>query len=191
MESKLSKYKEKRHFDKTPEPEGRERSVEKRQIFVIQKHDASNLHYDFRIEIDGVLKSWVIPKGPSLDPFIKRLAILTEDHPLEYADFEGIIPKDQYGGGIVIIWDKGNYENIKKDNFSITKSFERGRIEINLKGKKLKGGFALIRIKGENGKQWLLIKMNDNQADRENDILKQEKSIISNKTIEQISKEKN
>jgi DNA ligase D-like protein (predicted 3'-phosphoesterase) len=125
--------------------------------FVVQKHDATTLHYDFRLEIDGVLKSWAIPKGPSKDPSDKRLAVPTSDHNLEYKDFEGVIPEGQYGAGKVTIWDKGTYENIR-DDVSMAKAYKEGKIKIALKGKKLKGNYSLIKMHGKD-KPWLLIKM--------------------------------
>lgn len=119
-------------------------------LFVVHEHHAKHLHYDFRLEMEGVLKSWAVPKGPSMNPSDKRLAIMVEDHPLDYASFEGVIPEGQYGAGKVIIWDKGDYDLIRAD-------FPSGRIEIILKGKRLKGKFALIRIKGKE-KEWLMMK---------------------------------
>lgn len=193
-ENKLKKYKEKRDFRKTVEPAGGRKKSSKKPIFIIQKHDASNLHYDFRLEMDGVLKSWAIPKGPSTDPSIKRLAMPTEDHPLEYADFEGVIPEGQYGAGTVILWDRGTYENKRaekeKDKKSMEESYNEGKIEIYLKGQKLKGGYALIRTgKGKN-ERWLLIKMKDEEADaRRNPVSTEPKSVLSGKTIEEIGKE--
>lgn len=159
-------------------------------IFVIQKHDASHLHYDFRIEIDGVLKSWAIPKGPSLNPKDKRLAVPTEDHPMEYAKFEGVIHEGEYGAGTVLIWDKGHFKNIKKDNdgneVPLKKCYQRGQIEISLKGKKLQGGFALIRTKNN----WLLIKMKDEHADaRRNPVSTEPRSVVSGKTLKEIAAE--
>jgi DNA ligase D-like protein (predicted 3'-phosphoesterase) len=129
----------------------------KEPIFVIQKHDASNLHYDFRLEISGVLKSWALPKKPSLNPKEKRLAIPTEDHSLQYADFEGNIPSGQYGAGQVVIWDKGSFQNLRK--IDIKKSFQEGKIKINIKGKKIKGAFSLIKMDNN----WLLIKEKENK----------------------------
>src|SRR6056297_1778674 len=158
-------YRSKRDFDKTGEPRGSsDHKSSKQPCFVIQKHDASTLHYDFRIEVDGVLKSWAVPKGPSTDPGEKRLAIPIEDHPLEYADFEGVIPEDQYGGGTVLVWDRGSYENIKKNEDgdhakSVSKQIEDGHVTIRLKGEKIKGGYALINT----GQRWLLIKMDDEE----------------------------
>lgn len=155
--AKLSEYERKRDFSKTPEPAG---GKAKRNIFVVQKHDASHLHYDFRLEAEGVLKSWAIPKGPSENPEDKRLAVMVEDHPLDYADFEGAIPEGQYGAGTVEIWDNGEYENMR--TIPMSKSIEDGKIEIKLKGKKLKGNFALIRTKfGGKGKNWLFFRMKD------------------------------
>ncbi len=140
----LTLYKTKRNFESTPEPTG-EQSQHKNtnNIFVVQQHDARSMHYDFRLEINGVLVSWAVPKGPSMDPKIKRLAIRTEDHPLDYAGFEGFIPEGNYGAGTVIVWDTGTYTNLKTD-VTMQESLNRGEITIQLHGKKLKGGFALI-----------------------------------------------
>jgi DNA ligase D-like protein (predicted 3'-phosphoesterase) len=194
MENK--EYKEKRDFSKTDEPKGANGKSENHEpIFVIQKHDASHLHYDFRIEIDGTLKSWSVPKGPSTDPREKRLAVPTEDHPLDYADFEGLIPEGQYGGGTVLIWDKGTFKNLKKDDkgkpMSLKKSFEEGTVEIYLKGEKLQGGYALIKMKSGTMKgNWLLIKMEDDKADaRRNPINTEKKSVITGRSLEEIKKE--
>ncbi len=167
---KLKKYMEKRDFSKTSEPGKVDTGLDwaaDRPIFVIQKHDASRLHYDFRIEVDGVLKSWAVPKGPSVNPSNKRLAMPTEDHPLEYADFEGTIPKGEYGGGTVLIWDRGYYRNLGEDCEDlkpVSQQIEEGHVTIWLEGQKLRGGYALIRTgKGEKAR-WLLIKMNDEEA---------------------------
>lgn len=159
--------------------------------YVIQQHDASNMHYDFRIEIDGVLKSWAVPKGPSTDKNEKRLAMLTEDHPLDYAGFEGTIPEDEYGGGTVIVWDAGTYENLldEKEEKSMKESFDDGKIEIWLKGKKLKGGYVLIKT-GKDDQRWLLKKMDDEEVDGRRKPLKTEpKSVLSGKTIKEMKKE--
>ena len=145
----LAKYRAKRRFARTPEPAGRVRTRSRRPIFVVQKHAASHLHYDFRLEMDGVLKSWAVPKGPSMDPAEKRLAVHVEDHPLEYATFHGTIPEGEYGAGKVEIWDKGTYQ-------LISGSVRGGELVVDLKGQKLKGQFALIRMK--QSKNWLLIK---------------------------------
>lgn len=188
MKNELKKYRGKRDFKKTNEPFGAKKNS-KKKIFVIQKHDASNLHYDFRLEVDGVLKSWSVPKGPSTDPSEKRLAIPTEDHPLEYADFEGIIPEDQYGGGNVMIWDAGTYEN-QKDDKTIKKSLEDGHATFWLNGKKLKGGYALIRTGKGDDEKWLLIKKDDDEADaRRNPTSTKKKSVKTERTMNQISKD--
>ncbi len=188
--SKLNEYKKKRDFKKTTEPKGGKKKSSGKLRFVIQKHDASRLHYDFRLEVDGVLKSWAIPKGPSTDPSDKRLAAPTEDHPMEYADFEGTIPEDEYGGGTVIVWDGGTYRNIREekedDGKNMKESFDDGKIEIWLEGKKLKGGYVLIKT----GKNWLMKKMKDDETDaRRNPVSTENKSILSDKTIEQMQKE--
>lgn len=154
--SKLTAYKKKRDFKKTPEPKPKIKKSNSGSIFVVQKHDASHLHYDFRLEIDGVLVSWSIPKGPSKDPAIKRLAIRTEDHPLDYATFAGTIPFG-YGAGTVEIWDHGTYENIKDE--PIEKCLKNGQIEIALHGKKLKGNYVLIRTNFSEKESWLFKKM--------------------------------
>jgi len=194
---KLEKYKKKRDFNKTSEP-GDEAVTfewaEGRPIFVIQKHQASSLHYDFRIEVDGVLKSWAVPKGPSTDPSVKRLAVPTEDHPLGYADFEGIIPEDEYGGGTIMVWDRGTYRNLKEeeeeDPPSLSDQIEDGHATIWLEGEKLKGGYALIRTgKGEKAR-WLLIKMDDDEADaRRNPTSTEPDSVKSGRSLEEIREE--
>lgn len=186
---KLNEYKDKRDFDKTAEPDGKARKKMKNR-FVIQQHDASNMHFDFRIEIDGVLKSWAVPKGPSTDKKEKRLAMLTEDHPLDYAGFEGTIPEDEYGGGTVIVWDAGTYENLRdeKEEKSMKESFGDGKIEVWLKGKKLTGGYVLINT-GKDNKRWLLKKMDDDEADgRRKPVKTEPKSVLSGKTIMQMKK---
>jgi len=185
----LSKYRQKRNFQRTPEPEGRSGSSEKPH-FVIQKHDASSLHYDFRLEMDGVLKSWVVPKGPSTDPREKRLAMPTEDHPLDYADFEGVIPEGEYGAGTVLVWDTGPYRNLrlekKDDGRSMAESHNNGKIEVWLEGRKIKGGYALIRT--GNDDRWLLVKMDDDEADaRRNPVSTEPTSVLSGRTLEQIA----
>ncbi|MCO6511363.1 MAG: 3'-phosphoesterase [Aridibacter famidurans] len=194
----LDDYKKKRDFGKTSEPKGGDVTfdwAEDRPSFVSQKHDASSLHYDFRIEVDGVLKSWAVPKGPSTDPSEKRLAVPTEDHPLEYAGFEGVIPEDEYGGGSVIIWDRGSYQNAKeKDDDgkrpSVAEQIEAGHATIRLHGEKIKGGYALIRTGGDDDERWLLVKMDDDEADaRRNPTSTEEKSVKSGRTTEEIADE--
>ncbi|TLV03265.1 DNA ligase D [Dyadobacter luticola] len=186
----LTKYNEKRKFDKTPEPKGGKAKSEE-LIFVIQKHDASRLHYDFRLEMDGVLKSWAVPKGPSTDPAVKRLAMMVEDHPYDYKDFEGIIPEGNYGAGTVMVWDYGTYEPLeeaesKEDKEKmLLKELHSGSIKIRLHGKKLKGEFALVKTHGMAENSWLLIKHRDKYAD-EDDITEKDRSVISKKTLKGI-----
>lgn len=185
----LEKYKKKRKFSKTPEPKAKKKKSSKDPIFVIQKHDATNLHYDFRLEIDGVLKSWAVPKGPSINPEEKRLAIETEDHPMDYADFEGVIPEGQYGAGTVMVWDKGTFKNTTEKNgkeITAKKAYDHGHISFELKGKKLKGGFALTNFKED---KWLLVKKDDDKADGRVNILKKDKSAKTGRTLKEIQKE--
>ncbi|NJY64235.1 DNA ligase [Salinimicrobium sp. CDJ15-81-2] len=192
----MKSYNEKRDFSKTKEPkDAPSKKANKDPIFVIQKHDATNLHYDFRLEIDNTLKSWSVPKGPSTDPSVKRMAIPTEDHPLAYADFEGVIPQGEYGGGTVMIWDKGKIESNKKDEtgkiISLEDSFKNGSIEVVLHGKKLQGGYNLVEMKGGKMKgNWLLMKQDDAEADaRRNPVSTEAKSVVSGRTLKQIAKE--
>jgi bifunctional non-homologous end joining protein LigD len=187
----LAEYKRKRNFRKTPEPAGKiQRSKGERQ-FVVQKHAASRLHYDFRLELDGTLKSWAVPKGPSLDPSVKSLAVHVEDHPLDYAGFEGVIPQGEYGGGTVMIWDRGAWEPEGDDDPST--AYEKGKLKFTLHGEKLKGSWALVRMggsAGEGGKNWLLIKHDDMHAKRVKDfdlVVKKPKSVLSKRTMEQIA----
>ncbi len=188
----LTKYKEKRSFDKTPEPIGG-KSAGNELKFVIQKHDASHLHYDFRLEMEGVLKSWAVPKGPSTDPAVKRLAMMVEDHPYDYRTFEGIIPKGEYGGGTVMVWDEGTYEPIEPTKGRaaqeklLLKELHAGSLKFILHGKKLNGEFALVKTHGMAENSWLLIKHRDKFAS-EDDITAKDKSVVSKKTIAQIAK---
>jgi len=188
----LGAYRRKRTFSKTTEPKGKQELPKKikSHLFVVQKHDASHLHYDFRMAIGKALKSWAIPKGPTNSTKSKRLAILTEDHPMEYANFEGIIPKGNYGAGVVMVWDKGSYKNLKKDKagkeMPIEDCFKKGRIEIFLKGKKMKGAYALVRFRGKN---WLMVKMKDDYANSGPDLVKTHvRSVKSNRTMHEIKK---
>jgi len=161
----LESYRKKRDFARTPEPPGRVRAAGRGSRFVVQKHDASRLHYDFRLELDGVLKSWAIPKGPSLDPAERRLAMETEDHPLEYAGFEGVIPEGEYGGGTVMVWDRGTWSPVG----DARAGFEKGNLKFRLDGEKLRGGWALVRMRGrpgDRGRSWLIIKERDGEARR-------------------------
>lgn len=170
----MKKYNKKRDFYKTSEPKGKKKKSRKDNLFVIQKHDASKLHYDFRIEIEGVLKSWAIPKKPQKKKGAKNLAILTEDHPMDYANFEGEIPEGEYGAGTVKIWDKGTYKNLRTKKFGESRDakmktcYQQGKIEIWLDGDKLKGAYALVRTKynkgTSKGKKWLFIKTDDKKV---------------------------
>jgi len=165
--STLKEYQKKRDFSKTPEPSGKTRKKKKHSIFVVQQHQARTDHYDFRLEIGTVLKSWAVPKGLPREQAEKHLAVETEDHPLDYAAFEGKIPKGEYGAGKVKIWDKGYYRNIRR--ISIKDSYESGQIEVDLHGTTLKGNYALIRTKfNDNPKNWLIVKMKDDKYTFEN-----------------------
>jgi bifunctional non-homologous end joining protein LigD len=194
----LKEYNKKRVFNQTPEPKGG-RPIKGALHFVVQKHDATRLHYDFRLEMNGVLKSWAVPKGPSLNPDDKRLAMMVEDHPYDYKNFEGIIPEGNYGAGTVIVWDEGTYETLeplkskKEEEKSLLAQLKSGSIKIRLFGKKLRGEFALVHIKNNNGKgenAWLLIKHRDDYASL-TDITKKAKSVLSGKSIPQMGKDKN
>src|ERR687892_1978349 len=189
----LNEYNSKRNFRNTPEPGGvasdkLHRDKRGALRFVIQKHDASRLHYDFRLETrDGVLLSWAVPKGPSLDPRQKRLAVETEDHPLDYIDFEGIIPQGNYGAGTVIVWDIGTYTTER----DIRQQFRDGKISFTLNGTKIKGSFALIRIR-QRHKQWLLIKSDDDDyssATSEPDLtVTSPESVLTGRTNDELAK---
>lgn len=187
----LKDYQEKRDFGRTPEPAGGREPGTQTPIFVIQKHAARNLHYDFRLEVDGVLKSWAIPKGPSTDPRDKRLAVPTEDHPLEYAGFEGVIPEGEYGGGTVLVWDTGSYRNLTEKKgaaIPMGEAVAHGHVKVWLEGLKLKGGYALTRFKTGKDESWLLIKADDTEADpRRNPVADEPGSVLTGRTIEEIS----
>jgi len=186
----LEEYKRKRHFDKTPEP-GPEVEKKVGQRFVVQKHQASHLHYDFRLEMDGVLKSWAVPKGPSLDPADKRLAMMVEDHPVSYIHFEGIIPPGNYGAGTVMVWDTGTWEPIG----NASEMLQKGDLKFRLNGKKLKGSFVLARMRsrrpGSKGTEWLLIKHRDEHAVPGYDINKYDYSVLTRRSMEQIAADAN
>src|SRR5689334_23417875 len=186
---KLSTYRKKRDFEKTAEPSGEARVAPSRQRrFVIQKHDATRLHYDLRLEFDGVFKSWAVTRGPSLDPHDKRLAVEVEDHPLDYGDFEGTIPEDQYGGGTVQLWDRGYWDSPDPE-----RGFAKGDLKFDLHGDKLHGSWVLVRMRNDRngGKRtnWLLIKHRDEYAreGEENDVLEEDRSIASGRSMEQIA----
>jgi len=184
----LKEYASKRKFGETPEPEPTPRHGEKRLVFVVHKHAARALHYDLRLEMEGVLKSWAVPKGPSLDPSLKRLAVMVEDHPFEYKDFEGVIPEGNYGAGSVIIWDRGFYrppsaagdDSVKQ----LLAGLRKGDLKFVLEGEKLRGEFALVKT-GKDGKSWLLLKKKDRYATRE-DILGENRSVLSGRTLEEV-----
>jgi bifunctional non-homologous end joining protein LigD len=190
---RLDTYREKRDFTKTSEPSGAHKSARKAKghSYLIQKHEARNLHFDFRLEHEGVLKSWAIPRGPSMDPGDKRLAVRTEDHPMEYGKFEGTIPKGQYGGGTVMLWDEGSWEPIEDPE----EGFKEGKLKFIVHGKRLQGGFALVRLRSDTGRKqgkenWLLIKEKDEYArpgEGGNLIESQLTSVRSEREMEEIS----
>jgi bifunctional non-homologous end joining protein LigD len=181
MKPDLGAYRKKRDFSSSPEPKGAKKKRGKRLIFVVQKHRASHLHYDFRLEMGGALKSWAVPKGPSLNPKDKRLSIQVEDHPYNYKDFEGNIPAGNYGAGDVIVWDRGDYEAADQEGEeSLLKELKKGAISFILHGMKLKGEFSLVRLKRP--KQWLLIKKRDRFASAK-DVTRDEKSVISGRRL--------
>ena len=188
--TKLAEYNAKRDFSRTAEPAGRVPKARGRTLhFVIQKHAASHLHYDFRLELDGVMKSWAVPKGPSLDPTVRRLAMEVEDHPISYNTFEGTIPQGEYGGGTVMLWDRGTYEPEDGGGAeSLRRGYEKGELRFQMHGKRLRGGFVLARLRRPGRPQWLLIKRRDEHADPERDVTAEETtSIVTKRTMEQIA----
>lgn len=186
----LRRYKEKRDFTGTPEPSPEVEEGGAEPIFVVQKHDASNLHYDLRIESGGVLKSWAVPKGPSMDPKVRRLAVPTEDHPMAYADFEGVIPEGHYGAGTVIVWDRGTYRNTKGEDASLEKNLEEGHATLWLEGTKLRGGFALIRTGGGDKPRWLFFKMKGDEARPGSDVTEEmPNSVVTNRSLEEVAEQ--
>ena len=194
---KLVEYRRKRDFSRTSEPsgngtadprQGRSRALR----FIIQKHAASHLHYDFRLELDGVMKSWAVPKGPSVDPSVKRLAMEVEDHPIEYNTFEGTIPKGQYGGGTVMLWDRGTYEADESDGddeATLRREYEAGKMSFTLHGERLQGSFTLIRTRrGSDKPQWLLMKHRDAHARPGHDITAEiTTSVDTGRTMDEIA----
>jgi bifunctional non-homologous end joining protein LigD len=193
----LVKYNKKRKFDETPEPSGKVKKSKGPLSFVIQKHQATSLHYDFRLQHGGVLVSWAIPKGPMLNTKERHLAMKVEDHPIDYMKFEGVIPEGNYGAGTVIVWDLGNYlflgtKNVQESEKLMKKGLREGQVKVVLNGKKVRGGFALIKTKGFGGGKadsWLLIKERDEYVSKK-DITKSDKSVISGKNLQQMSKSK-
>jgi bifunctional non-homologous end joining protein LigD len=189
----LRKYKEKRNFDNTPEPVGKEKASAGALKFVVQKHHASHLHYDFRLEMEGVLKSWAVPKGPSMNPNDKRLAMMVEDHPMDYRSFEGIIPPGNYGAGTVMIWDEGTYEvagesDRRKGERQLIHDLHKGRLHIILHGKKLKGEFTLFKMKDRGENAWLLVKKKDKYS-ASRDITKNDRSVVSGRSLDEIKEQ--
>jgi DNA ligase D-like protein (predicted 3'-phosphoesterase) len=185
--NKLRTYHKRRDLTRSGEPAGTvRRRKNKKPLFVVQKHDASHLHYDVRLEIDGVLVSWAVPKGPSMSTRVKRLAMPTDDHPMQYADFEGIIPEG-YGAGTVMVWDRGTYKNLKTN--SMRECLKEGRIELFFEGEKVQGAFALVRMSAPR-KGWLLIKLRDEYANRwPVSARDRERSVLTGRTLRQIEKE--
>ncbi len=192
MPDPLKKYRQMRDFGETPEPAGGKPKKGKRPMFVIQKHQASHLHYDFRLEMEGVLKSWAVPKGPSYDPGTKRLAMMTEDHPYDYGSFEGVIPEGNYGAGNVIIWDTGTWEFIEPGDDPV-KAVQQGKLTFRLYGKKMFGEWALVKIRGRSpkGNEWLLIKHRDQYANPNVDVTEvAPRSVVSNLDVTEIGAER-
>jgi bifunctional non-homologous end joining protein LigD len=187
----LKKYREKRNFKISPEPQGisKKENTKSDLIFVVQKHRASQLHYDFRLEYDGALLSWAVPKGPSLDPSVKRLAMQVEDHPIDYAKFEGVIPKGEYGGGTVMVWDIGTWTPEQSD---VEAALKKGDLKFTLHGKKLRGSWVLVRTRGFGGSSkptWLLIKHRDKYVSDADINQTQPKSALSGRLLAEIAKE--
>lgn len=189
----LKEYRKKRRFDATPEPAGREEtrpSSGKSFAYVIQKHQASHLHYDFRLEWNGVLLSWAVPKGPSLDPSVKRLAMQVEDHPVEYGGFEGVIPEGEYGGGTVMVWDRGTWTPEVSD---VNAALEKGDLKFTLHGDKLKGSWVLVRTRGRfaggGRSSWLLIKHRDPFASTKDIVVEEPRSAVTRRLLAEIAQE--
>jgi len=193
----LAPYRSRRDFRRTPEPADTSRDgpvlrKDDNPIFVVQEHDASSHHFDFRVEVDGVLASWAVPKGPSTDPREKRLAVRTEDHPLAYADFEGVIPEGEYGAGTVVVWDAGPCRNLSTDEdgeaCELAEALERGHAEVWLEGRKLRGGYALLHARlGGDDRSWLLVKKDDAGADaRRNPVSTEPESVLTGRTLQDV-----
>lgn len=191
-DDRLDEYRSKRDPDTSPEPSGDgRRSSGGAPRFVIQQHDASSLHFDLRLEADGVLKSWAVPKGPSTDPREKRLAVPTEDHPLDYADFEGVIPEGEYGAGTVVVWDTGPYRNLTTDDdgdeVPVADAIGRGHVVVELQGEKVPGGYALTRTGDD---RWLLVKVDDDDADaRRNPVSTEPRSVLTGRDLDEVAEE--
>lgn len=190
----LKSYQKKRDFNKTQEPKDNKKSKNSERTFVIQKHDASHLHYDFRLQIGEVLVSWVVPKGLSTAANEKKLAIRTEDHPLDYAQFEGIIPEGEYGAGTVMVWDFGHYEPIvdeKEDKKSMQEALKSGALKFWLNGEKIQGGYAMARMnQNHDDEQWVIFKLDDEKADaRRNPTSTEPSSVLTGRSLDEIQQE--
>jgi bifunctional non-homologous end joining protein LigD len=191
---RLAEYRRKRDFTRTAEPRGGRRKPAQKLAYVIQKHAASHLHYDLRLELDGVMKSWAVPKGPSLDPAVKRLAMQVEDHPIEYNRFEGTIPQGEYGGGTVMVWDRGTYTYGGEDDIEpiegLRRGYAKGDFKFILKGKRLTGSWVLVRTRRGDPKraQWLLIKHRDDAAEAGSDVVEEyQNSVVTGRTMDEIA----
>src|ERR1700730_16783707 len=186
--AKLEEYRRKRRFDRTPEPLGKESGPASENTFVVQKHSARRLHYDFRLAINGTLKSWAVPKGPSLNSADKRLAVETEDHPLEYGGFEGKIPEGSYGAGTVMVWDRGTFA--PEGNLDTAQQLKKGEIKFSLNGEKLRGSFVLVQLKrSEKGNEWLMIKHKDAAEDPTWNVDEHDGSVLTGRVLDEIEEE--
>ena len=179
----LQEYRKKRRLKKTPEPAAMPKASRSGNLFVVQKHRATQLHYDFRLEADRVLKSWSIPKGPSVDPTVKRFAVAVEDHPVDYGRFEGVIPEGEYGAGTVMVWDRGTY--VPEDGADAAPALRKGKLALTLRGRKLKGRWALVRMGGR--RRWLLMKQRDRYASKDDITLTAPRSVLSRRTLARIA----
>jgi len=191
---RLAEYRRKRDFTRTAEPRGGRRKAAAKLAYVIQKHAASHLHFDLRLELDGAMKSWAVPKGPSLDPSVKRLAMEVEDHPIEYNKFEGTIPEGEYGGGTVMLWDRGTYAYAGTDDGdpieALRRGYAKGDFKFELRGKRLRGSWVLVRTRRGDPKraQWLLIKHRDQAAEPGSDVVQEyQTSVATGRTMEEIA----
>jgi bifunctional non-homologous end joining protein LigD len=192
--ARLAEYRQKRDFTRTAEPRGGRRKAASKLAYVIQKHAASHLHFDLRLELDGVMKSWAVPKGPSLDPAVKRLAMEVEDHPIEYNKFEGTIPQGEYGGGTVMLWDRGTYTYGGGDDVdpleALRHGYAKGDFKFELRGKRLHGSWVLVRTRRGDPRraQWLLIKHRDEAAEPGSDVVEEyQTSVATGRTMDQIA----
>jgi bifunctional non-homologous end joining protein LigD len=192
--ARLAEYRQKRDFTRTAEPRGGRRKAASKLAYVIQKHAASHLHFDLRLELDGVMKSWAVPKGPSLDPAVKRLAMEVEDHPIEYNKFEGTIPQGEYGGGTVMLWDRGTYTYGGGDDLdpleALRHGYAKGDFKFELRGKRLHGSWVLVRTRRGDPRraQWLLIKHRDEAAEPGSDVVEEyQTSVATGRTMDQIA----